>query len=92
MSRIHNDVSDSREEAGKGLPLRSVRVGLTVFFVVALALNGSYLLQNAKLMRYGPARDFWLTLATPVGHVCEKFGLDHPRAWLQKLAERVGIK
>ena len=52
--------------------LCATMVAVTVFYVVALCLNGEALLRNAELMRYGMFRDVMVVLAQPFASIARR--------------------
>ena len=65
--------------AGTGVPVRRACFCVGVFFVLMLFFNGVAMCKSAKLLEYGHARDFWLTVLRPVEQVSRLSGLFYVR-------------
>ena len=74
------------EPVPAGVPLAAVWRGLLAFYALALALNAVPLHRNNERMPYGAARSFWVAASGPVAKACGAWGLDRPRAFLERTA------
>ena len=74
-----------RAKAGCGVELPRVHRALALFYVLLALFNGTSLLRQAELMRYGGRRDVCVALARPLAALSHATGLDRPRMWVERL-------
>ena len=79
------EIEVERAEAGSGVEPPRVHRALALFYILLALLNGSSLLRQAELMRYGRGRDACVALARPLAAVSHATGLDRPRMWIERL-------
>lgn len=77
------DIGERRTQAGCGVSQASVKVAVTVFFVVALLLNGHHIYSEATRRPYGFWWTVWVNAAKPLDYVSSVTRLSSARTWIE---------
>jgi hypothetical protein len=84
MVRWRDEIGERRLHAGRGGSLSKTALGVAVFYLISLLLNGDALYRNAEQMPYGHVRDISLRLTQPLRFVSRTTGLYRIREWIEQ--------
>jgi hypothetical protein len=84
MVRWRDEIGERRSKAGRGISLSRVCIGLAVFYLVAILLDGDALYRNAEQMPFGPSRTVSLRLSQPLKWISRATGLFRFREWIEQ--------
>ncbi len=84
MKQAEEVMLEEQEAAPRSLPLKRVHLGIFVFYLLAMLLNGNALLDDAKLLKYGRWRDICVAIARPMAYLSSVTRLSYPREYLEK--------
>ena len=88
MSPATKEIEVERVERGSGQSRARVHLAVAVFFTAAALLNGPALEREARLMKFGRARDWAIRLAAPLARLSQALYLDRPRQGIETWADR----
>ncbi len=66
-------------QVASGLPVKQACFCMALFFALMLCFNGEAMVRSARLLAYGPIREFWLVVLRPVGDLSRGSGLSYLR-------------
>lgn len=84
MVRWRDEIGERRLHAGRGAGLSKTALGVAVFYLLCIVLNGDALYRNAEQMPYGRVRTISMRLTQPLRFVSKTTGLCRIRDWIEK--------
>ena len=88
MVRWRDEIGERRLKADRGIPLAQASLGVLVFFLISLLLNGESLHRNAEEMPYGAPREISLRLTAPLRWISRATGSARIREWIEQFRNK----